>query len=696
MFDSPTRRANRRKLFVFATTFSLLAAAGLFYSYSRPAVYLASARVQINPGAVQVEAAVSTGGTQGANATRSLLNELQVLTSRPLVKSALEKMTPIEASARSKFGADPLTSLQAGLEAVVAQGTDVVELSSRGPEPEVAATLVNELIVAYTQKLADGYAQTAGTSLVQLGDEVAKLTEKVKTQRRQMEDFRVRHGIVSFEREENEVLGRVKGQTEALNKAQEKLAVAEGKLRAMSESASADRPVAATARPNAALDNLEQRASAAREELAELNRAYTPEYLAMDPRARAVRNRLAELERQLVTQRQSTVQVVKVDQSSALADAREEVNAARETVARIAQQASGNRGALQQFSARFSEFKTLKEELAPLESLLRDATQRKARMEAGEAARRPSVRVLEPAFAPREAWQPQYTRDAAIVLAASFLLALLAMWLVELFNRVDAPPTMVVAQGPAYPRSPQYPGDPSFELGFDAAPANTPRLARRMPLAVEHAVGQGAAHQMTGSQSQPSVTSRPPRELLQEELTGILRNASPNVALFAHMLLRGISPREAIGLRGHNVDTEAKVVRVGAANSEEGMREIPLDSGFHPLILAGFKLTPAVDGQNLLSNGNGGPLGLPNLAAELLYAAHDAGVDQPSEVTPDALRHTAAAFLARQGIRLTDLAKVMGELNAEQAALYSAMAPSGKRLGLDEVDRLMPALKQTL
>jgi polysaccharide biosynthesis transport protein len=689
MFDSPTRRANRRKLFVFATTFLLLAAAGLLYSYSRPAVYLASARVQVNPGAVQVEAAVSTGGTQGANASRSLLNELQVLTSRPLVKQVLDKMPPLDAATSTRLGADPLAALQSGLEAVVAQGTDVVELSSRGPNPELAANLVNELIVAYTQKLADGYAQTAGTSLTQIGDEVAQLTEKVKTQRRQMEDFRVRHGIVSFEREENEVLGRVKGQTEALNKAQEKLATAEGKLRAMTESASQNRPVASPVRPNATLENLEQRASAAREELAELNRAYTPEYLAMDPRARAVRNRLAELERQATTQRQSTVQVVKVDQSAALADAREEVNAARDTVARIAQQASGNRGALQQFAARFSEFKTLKEELAPLESLLRDATQRKARMEAGEAARRPSVRVLEPAFAPREAWQPQYTRDAAIVLTAAFLLALLAMWVVELFNRVDAPPTMVVAQGrTTYPR---YAGDPGLELGFDAEPGNAPRLARPMPLAVGHNVQQSPGLHTLSKPNAPSA----PRELLQEEMVGILRNASPNVALFAHMLLRGISPQEAIALRGHNVDTEAKVLRVGAVSAEEGPREIPLDASFHQMIVASFKVTPAVDGQTLLSNGNGGPLGLPNLAAELLYAAHDAGIDQPSEVTPDALRHTAAAFLARQGIRLTDMAKVMGELNAEQATLYSAMAPSGKRLGIDEVERLMPALKHT-
>lgn len=677
MFDSPTRRANRRKLLVFGVTFLLLAAAGLFYNYSRPAMYLASARVQINPGALQVEAAVATGGTQGADAARSLLNELQVLTSRPLVQTALQKMTPIDTSASSKFGADPLTSLQAGLEAVVAQGTDVVELSSRGPDAEVAANLVNELIAAYTQKLTDGYAQTAGTSQAQLDEEVTKLADKVKTQRRQMEDFRVRHGIVSFEREENEVLGRVKGQTEALNKAQEKLATAEGKLRAMSESATAGRPVVARDRRNATLDNLEQRASQAREEINELNRAFTPAYLAIDPRARSVKNRLTELERQIAMQGDTTVQVASVDQSAALADAREEVNAARDTVARMAQQASGNRGALQQFSARFSEFNTLKEELAPLESLLRDATQRKARMEAGEAARRPSVSVLEPAFEPREAWQPLYARDAAIVLAAAFLLALLTMGLVEMFNRVDAPPTMVVAQGrSSYSR---YTGDPSLELGFDAQADNAPRLARPMPMAVGQAVLESQA-------------PRAPRELLQEEVAGILHNASPNVALFVHMLLRGISPQEAIGLRGQHVDTEAKVLRVGAANTQEGLREIALDSGLHRLIVAGFKVTPAVDGQTLLSNGNGGPLGLPNLTAELLYAAHDAGVDQPSDVTPDALRHTAAAFLARQGVRLIDMAKVMGELNVEQATLYSAMAPAGKRLGLDEVQRLMPAV----
>lgn len=685
MFSSPTQRANRRKLLVFAGTFLVLATIGLFYNYSRPAIYLAGARVQINPGAVQVEAAVSTGGTQGANVPRSLLNELQVLTSRPLVKAVLEKLPDTQRDTASRLGADPVAALQAGLRAVVAEGTDVVEVSSRGPDAALAATLVNELVVAYTGQLNDAYAKTSGSSLTQINDEVAQLTQKVQTQRRQMEDFRLRHNIVSFEREENEVLGRIKGQTEALNKAQETLAIAEGKLRAMTESAAAGRPIAAPVRPNATLENLEQRASQAREELSELSRGYTPAYMAMDPRARAVKNRLAELERQIVNQRQSSGQVAQSDQSSALADARDGVNAARDTVARMAQQASGNRGELQQFAARFNEFRTMRDELAPLESLLRDATQRKARQEAGEAARRPSVRVVEPAFVPREPWQPQYTRDAAIVLGGAFLLALLAMWVVELFNRVDAPPTWVVSQPSPYP-SP-YPGNPNYGLGYDSGQENVAALAHRMPLAVEY---DGRASML------PPVIH--PRELLQEELAGILTNASPTVALFTHLLLRGVSPEEAIALRGSDVNTAARTLHVASGHegddSRTAARDIPLDSTLHEVIVNTFKITPAGDAQPLLGDANAKPVALNDLTTELLYAAHDAGVDQPAEVTPDALRHTYAAFLARQGIRMADLARAVGQMSAAQAAIYSAMAPAGKRLGLEQVERLMSVARQ--
>ena len=214
---------------------------------------------------------------------------LQALTSRPLVKAVLEKMPDTQRDTASRLGADPVAAVQAGLQATVVEGMGVVEVSSRGPDATFAAMLINELVIAYTGQLNDAYAKTSGSSLIQISDEVAQLTQKVQTQRRQMKDFRLRHNIVSFEREENEILCRVKGQTEALS---------------------------------------------------ELGRGYMPAYLAMDSHARAVRNRLAELERQIVNQRQSSGQVAQSDQSSALADARDDA-AARDATARASTRRAG-------------------------------------------------------------------------------------------------------------------------------------------------------------------------------------------------------------------------------------------------------------------------------------------------------------------------------------------------------------------
>ncbi len=276
MFKTPTQIANRRRLLVFLPTFLLLAAAGLAWCFSRPAIYLATARVQINPGQVQVEALTASGASLGANATRTLASELPVLTSRPLIEGVAATFAPALRKTLEALGADPVAALQTGLEAKLAQGTDIVDLSSRAPHAGLAAALVNGLIKAYATQLDKGFQSTAGDSLTQITDEVNQLAQKVETKNRQIEEFRVRNNIISLERDENATLGQVKGQTEALNKAHERLAIADGKLRAMSEAVASGKPAAMPARQSATLDNLEQRAVAIREEMNELNRLYTP------------------------------------------------------------------------------------------------------------------------------------------------------------------------------------------------------------------------------------------------------------------------------------------------------------------------------------------------------------------------------------------------------------------------------------
>ncbi len=683
-FKTSAQIANRRRLVVFIGSFLLLAGVGLIWCYARPAIYLATARVQINPGQVQVEASVAGGGTQGASVNRNLLSEIQVLTSRTLVQEVMGGLAPALKQRVAELKPEPLTALQAGLEANLANGTDVVEVSSRGPYPELAASLVNELIALYTTKLEKSYGATAGDSLNQINEEVEKLTQKVADKRRELEEFRQRNNIVSIEREENEILGRVKGQTDALNKAQERLAIAEGKLRAMNEGQGAKRAVSTGNRTNATLDNLELRASAIREEMAELNRLYTPAYLALDPKFRALKIRQSDIENQITAQRQTAKAEVQNNQSAALDDAREEVSAAKSAADRLRGQIGASRGNLSAFSARFNQFQMLSKDIAPMEALLRDATQRKARMEATERARRPSVRLIEAAVTPREPWQPQYLRDAGLVVLGSLLAAVLAMFLVELFNREEVVPTMIVAQA-GMTSAPMY---GSGAPGLAHAGAAMPRLAARTVAEP----GPAGTALLAG----PALNA--PRELLDEELQLILQNASEPVKRFVHLLLRGLRPLEALALRGSDVDTAQWTLNVAG----EHARPVAVDEALlawlaqHPVAPAQALVAPVptrVAGSAVPPEGAVKTPTLAELTTGLLYAAHDASLDLPAEVTPEAVWHTAVAHLARQGLRLSDLAQWLGHLSTEQATLYSALAPQGTRLGPGQVQALMPVAR---
>jgi hypothetical protein len=81
--------------------------------------------------------------------------------------------------------------------------------------------------------------------------------------------------------------------------------------------------------------------------------------------------------------------------------------------------------------------------------------------------------------------------------------------------------------------------------------------------------------------------------------------------------------------------------------------------------------------------------------AQILCAAHDAGIEQPMQVNAASLRHTYLAFLVRQGIRFSDLTRVVGPLQAEVVGAYSALSPQGMRAPKADVDLLHPALHET-
>jgi uncharacterized protein involved in exopolysaccharide biosynthesis len=656
----PSQRANRRRLLVFLGVFLVSGAASLAYNYSRAPEYRAAARVQINPGAVQVESLKPLGGSQGADAQRPLLTELQVLTSRPVVEAAAQRLSAAMGNRVSALGTDPVTAMQSSLKAASAGETDVVELSATGGDPELTAALVNAVIGTYKEKLEQTHGETSVESLERINEELAKVQTRVAEKRRAAETFRQRHGVVSLEREENQLLARTRGQATALNNANEKLATAEGRLRSLEEAAAQGRSVVRS-RDNPTLANMEQRASQIREDLRELERSFTSSYLDRDNKVVSQRNRLAELERQIEAER-------KRSQETAIAEAQEEVTTAREAVNRIQQQIANDRAAVQAFSARFNEYKVLQEELAQLDSLQRDTVQRKVRLEAGERARRPSVRILEAATVPQTPWRPDYGRDALLGVVGSLLLALFITWLVELFNRTDPQPAVVIAQPIPYP----------MVVGAGGlVPATRDALAAQMPPALAAA----APGLLTAAPSAPAF----PRELVPDEVRALISASAGRTRVAAMLLLCGLGVDEIASLGPDDLDRRSRVVNVGGATPRSV--ELP-----EPVWTA-LDLLPSRPGVPLLADESGSAPGAEDLALEIFYAAHDGGIARPSEVTPDALRHSYLAFLVRQGIRFGDLVRIVGRLSPDRAAAYGDLAPTGERVSLDKVDRTMPGLE---
>ena len=176
-----------------------------------------------------------------------------------------------------------------------------------------------------------------------------------------------------------------------------------------------------------------------------------------------------------------------------------------------------------------------------------------------------------------------------------------------------------------------------------------------------------------------------PRELGQDEVNVLLRAGSETARLAMLLLLSGISAEEALAVKSDDVDLSRRIIRIGG----ESVREAAMCDALAELIAAHAKQP----GQQLLADAQGRDIGLPDLSAELLCAAHDAGIEQPAEVSPAALRHTYVAFLVRQGIRFADLTQIVGRLPAETLSAYSTLSPAGTRISMEAVERVLPALR---
>jgi polysaccharide biosynthesis transport protein len=641
--------SSRRRILVFCCTFLPALAASLTYVYTRPAEYRAVARLRISPAAVVTQPTEQTDTPTVATDAKSFLTEVQVLTSRPLLQDALERLR--RGDGLPDLGADPVATAQQMLRAEPVEGTQVVQLSAEGREPEFVPRLVNTVADAYRQHIVDAYKGVATSTYGEVTAEIRALEQEVTAKRDAINGFRGRYDIVSMEHKENDVLANIEGLSQSYTDANQRLAKAQGHLQALMNAVAAGKAVV-RAKDDPTIADLEQRASVLHEQWHDLERRFTPAYLALDADARSLRARLENLDQQLKAQRTAS-------QKAALAEANEELAASQAAVDQLRKDMSDNQRQAQDFATHLSDYKALREDLDHIEGMHRAALDRLAKLQASELERAPRVELLEAAASSHEPWRPDYQLNAAISLVGSLAFGLFAAWFVDFLAGPARAPTMEV----------QHSWAPAL-LGREPAPAGLPPLAGREMPRLEA----------------PELATR---ELADGEIAALVAAAKDEEALLiVLLLLTGLTAEELIALRWDDIDLDAGVIRVDGAGARTILLQEPL---LGALTSRGHRQT--VSRGTVLLDRQGTRLAIDEVERLVLFAADDAGLARSHEVTPEVLRYTYLSFLLRQGIRAADVDRIVGCVPLNALAAYMRRHSPAARRPLEQVERVLPALR---
>lgn len=636
-----SERGRALRIALFLAVFILVAGGGLVYDYSRPATYQATGRLSVEPPGVEDPALKS----------QFTISEAQALRRSELLQAVAERL-------KSSGAAPDAAELERMLKAEPVPQTSIIELRAEGGDRNALITALGTWIDAYVASRKETDQQDESEAIEEARHAVAVAKKAIEDKRREMDVFRRQHGILSVEREENPGAARLKGLYNALNDAAAKEVDAEARLKAINESLAQGRGFVRAA-DKGSISGLETRALDLRERVKDLEHDYTAQYLAMDPKYKALKANLARVEQQIEAEKERS-------QKAALAEAQEVFAGAQRATQKMRDQAEALKKDSQAFATRFVELKRMAFDLDQLQETSRLAADRLRKL---EAARKPSmvrIRVLTAPYADDRAISPDYTRDAGIALGAGLALALAAVWVLDYLRRN---PEEIESRG----------SQPIIQIAYPVLQSPGPRVANAIPSAI------GSTPPLLGNSS-----SRGVLEVPEADISALWKSASGDGRLLLAALLSGITAEELTKLRWQDVDLEKGAIDIHGGSARRLQLVDPLRRLLSERATDGVECDGAAF---MLADGVGNALDEEAMDAQIVGMAYDAGLRHPEAVTARALHFTYAAFLIRQGIRMSDLATLVGRLSGGIGTELMRLAPSGQARPADQIDPRYPSFR---
>lgn len=632
-----TRARGKQRLRIFVTVMAVVCLLGWGYTFLRPATYQSTATVMIATPPGETDESDNPGRSQ-----RVALHS-HVLTSQALLEQVHVRL------AGENAAPDSISELREMLAVIPVGETNIVNLYAEGSNAGFLPLLINNWIDAYLSLREASQIHASDSEFGHLKRQVDGLEANISTSRQSLDRFRRENDIISMGQNENQVLARLKGMSDALNTASEDAVTAAANLNAIKEAIASNKPVVRT-QDRLTLASLEARAVELREELREMQQKFTPAYMELDPDAIALQRKLELVEGKIRDQ-------LSLGARATLSEAEQALSSARQRVRTLKQQVTDYKQVAADFTTRFSEHEARKEELLQLEELYRGAKERIVQIQVRNEREFPQVEVIERATLPDKPIRPHYWRDAGITLIAAIVLGLVAIWLFEFLTRTPS--------------------------------ASAPTLRQLFYAIVDPRVlpQQQSASRALDSSHTPALEQELPRELSEAEVRTLLRTAEPLTSALICSLLSGVVLTEAVNLRWVDVSVADKNLRLPG----EKQRTVRLANG----AVAYFeRLVGNISNQDdwvwLGQDGTG--MSIDDLEALITCAVYDSGLAQAAPITAASLRHTYLAYLARQGMRLSELPKLCGPIPPATLSRYGRYSPPGVGKTAQQIATLYPAL----
>lgn len=607
------------RLTLFSAIFLPLLLATQIYVFSQPAIYVSEASV-LTTAATDVDQASPDADLQHVSIQKELL------LGQPILEKTAEQLLPHEDN--SHWSVDELRSMFA-VKPVV--DTNLLKLTAEGPKPILLKRALNAWLEAYRQARADYVAEISEKVTTELAEELARIDSQVTDKRREIDQFRLQHNILSVESTDNQAHARLQGLNQSLNKALEEEVKAKSKMDAIHNAIAQGKTVVPESDSRSLAVMIEQ-AGKLREKLAELRGQYTDDYIRFNPAFRDIPSQLAELEEKINAKAQAGGGIIAQEADNDYA-------AAHQAVATIERQMAEHKQLAADYTSQFAKHQAMKEELLKLETLQQETKQRLVDIEVKQRQKYPQVEVIDSASLPSKPIRPDYWQESAIAFAASLALGLLAVWIGDYLRREAPIPTLdAVVDG-------RLQHDPRQALGGFAAPRS-----------------------ITGYASKALENDASPRELSYEETSALFSAADTQAREILSLLLNGLSTLEIMSLTAECFDLQGRLITIPMSGRTLAMTQCTMD------------LLAAPGWQTITC-------GIEEVDALLSCAAIDGGLVAADQIRAEMISYTYALFLVRQGIKLTDLPQIIGPVSPSRLLLLGRFSPEGAGLPLEQIDR---------